>query len=217
MKDHTSPMDRAIEEIGETFSGRMHVREGREYKGTSTTSRLKNVARYPQVINLLCQGFSASEVAKIVGLHQDTLHRNFYRDPEFQAMLRTANEQVFQDLLSQIRTQASSLSERASALAEEALDRMAELLNESRNENIVFKAAQDLMDRDPEQRITRLRRVEGSGPIFNLESKTLVLAMQAAREIEAREVKPEAREGKSDANENNITNDATAPTRPTTP
>lgn len=146
--------------------------------------------RFGEVLAAWTQARSLQEVVEITGLSRYIVRRYYLANPQFRELLDQANQTIFLEATQSIRDEQKNLVERTQRLAEAALDKLEALMNESESEHIVVKCAQDLADRDP--RISRTRRVEASSLHVTIEAKTLALASEAAREIEATVVSNEA-------------------------
>lgn len=159
-------------------------------RGSSASG--KAVASYASRFGEVLQSFLKYgyivDVARDTGISEYLLRRHFFGNPEFCNLLRSSNETIFLEATQSIRDNQQSMVEQAQRLAQDALNEMERLLNDSESEHIRFRVAQDLLDRDP--RISRTKRIEQTGVNITIESKTLDLAMEAAREIEARDVTP---------------------------
>lgn len=138
--------------------------------------------RFGEVLQAFLEVGTIAGVSKKTGITHYLLNKYFFSDPEFCKLLKGTNEAIFLEATREIRDKQEGFLLKASRLAEDALNEMEALLNESPSETVRFKVAQDLLDRDP--RISRTKRVEGSGLKVQIDIKTLQLASLAAREIE---------------------------------
>jgi hypothetical protein len=137
-----------------------------------------------ELAGLLLQGVTIVKACQMIGIPYYTARKHYINHPDFQNLLKQAGDEAFDKIKGEIISRTQSIQERAASLAEESLDKMEELLHESRNEHIQFKVAQDLLDRDP--RLSRTKRIEGTGPMLSLPGNVLILAASAAREIESK-------------------------------
>lgn len=150
--------------------------------------RRVNVAnRFGEVVEAFMRTGTIKGVCRETGISHYSLNKYFFSNPEFCKLLRGASEAIFVEATTTIRDEQASLLSKSQRLAEEALDVMATLLHESESEHIQFRVAQDLLDRDP--RISRTKKIESRGFNVTFEAKALNIAMQAAQEIDAKEVK----------------------------
>lgn len=148
--------------------------------------------RFGEVLQAFLECGTVSAVAKKTGLTHYLLNKYFFSNTEFCNLLKGTNEAIFLEATKEIRDTQKGFVQKAQMLAEEALDELERLLHESESDHIKFKVAQDLLDRDP--RLSRTKRIEGSGATIKLESNVLILAAQAAREIEVRDITPKENE-----------------------
>lgn len=155
----------------------------RDQHTAKLSSRKKFVTQFGQVVESFMRLGEMKRVSEETGISIYVLRTHFFSNPEFISLFKASNEQIFLQATQEIRERQENFLKRAANLAEEALDKMEYLLHESGNEHLQFKAAQDLLDRDP--RLSRTKRVEGSGVAFKVDVKVLQLAAQAAREIDS--------------------------------
>lgn len=140
---------------------------------------LVRTIRKDELIRLLLAGFMLKECANRLRISYHTVCK-YARGPEFLEELRQVSEDVWRRVDEELTDSKSAFVLRAEEASEDALVAMRNLL-ESQNEHIVYKAAQDLMDRDP--RVSRTRRIEGTGtPGQLLDVDALANAVKVIRE-----------------------------------
>lgn len=140
--------------------------------------------RFGEVIAAFLSEKTMKGVCEKTGIKKYTLVRYYLNDPQFRDLLRSTNEAIFQDATSSLREEQSSFVEKAKELAWDSLQEMEHLLHESENEHIRFKVAQDLLDRDPEGRATRVKRVDSPSTTINFDLRTVQLLANVAKESE---------------------------------
>lgn len=128
------------------------------------------------ILRLFVRGLVAKEIAKALNVTKWTVGK-YLRDPRFRDLVKAYNDEVlFKRLDEEIAEKTYDHIERMSQLTESALDTMEELLG-TENEAIRFKAAQDLLDRNPET--SRMKKVEVNDKDNNPLSPEMLMAMAA--------------------------------------
>lgn len=140
--------------------------------------------RFGEVLACWAKCKSLQEVADHTGLTTYVIRKYFLSDEKFRVALEQANTAIFMEATQSIRDNQASFVEKAQRLAQQALDEMEALLNDSESEHLRFKVAQDLLDRDPLQRASRATKVHSTAINVNIEAKAIALALEAAAEVE---------------------------------
>lgn len=115
------------------------------YEGLETPTL---VVREDEMIRLFAQGLTINDVADYMGIGLQTVRR-MVRRRAFLDKLKEYNEGVYEQIDKQLlANKTETFARRVEEAAEEALEQMISLARTGISENIRFKAAQDLMDRE---------------------------------------------------------------------
>ena len=141
-----------------------------------------------ELVRLLLAGFFVKECPARLQISYPTLLR-YMKETSFLEELKVVSADVWGRVDAELKSSKTDFLQQAEEASEEALQSMRKLLQSS-SEQIVFKAGQDLMDRDP--RISRTRRLEGTGMGGSpVDVNVLIGAARVAREEdEFRNTKP---------------------------
>lgn len=116
--------------------------------------------RQDEFLRLLLSGYTIREAAAYMKISPFTCF-GYLREPDFMARLRERNSAIWQEVDRELKNTKVGIVQKAEEAAQEALEEMIKLCKGSSSESIRFKAAQDLLDRDPQ--VSRTKRIEGSG------------------------------------------------------
>lgn len=161
---------------------------GGKGRGESGKAVVSYSGRFGEVLQSFLKHGYIAQVSAETGLSEYMLRRHFFGNPEFCNLLQAGNKQIFLEATKSIRDNQKGFVEKAQQLAQDALEEMESLLHESESEHIRFRVAKDLLDRDPLQRAVATTRHQSTALSVTIEAKTLTLAMEAAGELEARDV-----------------------------
>lgn len=180
------------EAAGQSTIGRVRsdvnaaVRHGESpvYSGSFDAHGQTRVMQKLEVVRIIAQGGTLKVAAKAVGVSVPTV-RGWLRTPEMLAQVKELSQARFEEIYDEIVVNRESMFERARQAADEALDEMVALMGQTTNEHIKVKIAQDLMDRDPDRRVSRSTTNQQQITTVNIDAAALMTAAQAAAEIEA--------------------------------
>lgn len=165
-----------------------HVKFEKNKFAGAVRGAVSYATRFGEVVKVFLEEGTVAGVSRQTGISDYTLRRHYFGNPEFCELLKKASSTIFLEATKSIRDNQTTMIEKAQRLAQDALDEMERLLNDSESEHIRFKVAQDLLDRDP--RISRTKRIESTGVNITIEQKTIAMAIEAAGELEARDITP---------------------------
>lgn len=152
-------------------SGRGFSNEGKS--GDVTTS--KEVA-----LRLLASGMPIKEVAVQLNRSRTAIN-GWLHTGDFLQRLKALNAQAFAEIDAEIKTMASTTVKRITEASDAALDKILELMDTAGSEQVQLKAAQDILDRNPET--TKTHKVQSTETKVTIDATFLQLAMTAEKEI----------------------------------
>lgn len=142
---------------------------------------VRRTVKEEELLRLLAAGSDLRMAATELKLSYWTV-RKYASTPEFLENLKSMNLQVWSAVDAELQNSKTTKIQRMEQASEIALEQMLTLATKAKSEAVRMKAAQDLMDRDPE--ISRTKRVEGSSEHSFMNPLTLALAAKVAREEE---------------------------------
>lgn len=134
-----------------------------------------------ETLRYLLTGHSLRECAVLCNVSYTSLAKWCREDETFQHKLKTLSAEVFAELDKQISATKIGIASRIEELSLKALDRMESIIEEG-TDNVAYKAAQDILDRNPE--IPRNKRFEGEVTQKVVDPAALIHAAAVARELE---------------------------------
>jgi phosphoribosylaminoimidazole carboxylase (NCAIR synthetase) len=143
------------------------------------------MVRTEELMRLLLAGYMMKECAKQMSMNYATI-RKYASEPSFMAQLKELNSEVYSQVDSELKLNKAQITERLEDISEKALDTLESLLDATAPAPIRFKAAQDLLDRNPQ--VSRTKKIEADTKHNFLNPLHLVHAAQAAQEMD--EYKP---------------------------
>lgn len=139
----------------------------------------KVTVRDEEMMRLFCQGLTMADVARVTGWSYATIMKACRREV-FMMKLKEFNQEVWSRIDEELKANRYDVVKRLEEAAAEALEEMQRLAVGGNSEMVRLKASQDLMDRDV--RISRTKRVEGSGQSPQINIQVLQAAAQAMKE-----------------------------------
>lgn len=169
-------------------SGYMHhpelrVRESGTGSLAGNTSALDKAGRIAQkelLLRLLASGVPLVECSKQMKTSAMTLTK-WARDPGFLERLKELNELVWRDMDERLKATVQTTVARIQQASDEALDKVLELMHGADSEQVQLKAAQDILDRNPDTGKTH--KVESKEMKVSIDAAFIQLAMTAEKEI----------------------------------
>jgi len=141
---------------------------------------LSKLAKQEECLRYLLTGHSLRECAQLVGVSYNCL-TTYVREPKFTERLKALSTEVYAEVDKQIQLTKLAAADRINEISMKALDRM-EAIIEKGGDNVAYKAAQDILDRNPE--VPRNRRVEGELTQRVFDPAALLHAANVARELD---------------------------------
>lgn len=143
------------------------------------SDRGSGLAGREQAVRLIAGGMSIREVAQALGRSGPCIS-NWLREPEIKSKLRELNETVYEEIDRELAFRAKATQDKIVAAADEALDKMIDLMRGADSEAIQFRASQDLMDR--RQDTSKVHRIDKRSVNVNIDAKWLEAAAAADAE-----------------------------------
>lgn len=147
-----------------------------------SVSETQVALRKEELLRLLIGGKRTREAAEILKMSVATV-RTYIKCPEFQKSLWNADKGLWAKIDQELEASKLSSTLRIREMSEEALDRIQALMSSS-DESIVFRAASDVLDRNPET--SKHSKEDRTDVKIVINPQQLMLAAQAAREMEDR-------------------------------
>lgn len=159
-------------------------RTKQDYKEEALSVSETTVAlRKEELLRILIQGKKTRQAAEVMGLGINTV-RTYIRCPEFQMKLWNQDQRLWARVDEEIRQSKLSNIVRIQEMSELALEKIQALMQESEDETIVLRASQDVLDRNPDT--SKRTKQDTTSMNIVIDPAQLILAAQAAREMEAR-------------------------------
>jgi hypothetical protein len=153
---------------------------GGTQQGGTARSAVALDLRKKEVMKFLLEKNTLKEISVLTGYSYQSI-RNYVSDPWFQNELKAYSEETWQYVLKEVGEKQAAIAERVNLISQKALDRMEAIIRDG-TDNIAFKAAQDILDRNPE--IPRNKRFEGEVTQKVVDPAALIHAAAVARELE---------------------------------
>lgn len=141
--------------------------EGGRYAGDGKPTV---AAAKDQLLRMVAAGISFADCAKALGRSYQSV-MVWSKEPQFLERLKELNLEMYQEIDAQLKLAAKTTRERIELAANEALDKVIDLMRGADSEVIQFRAAQDLMDRN--QPTSKIHRVDKREVKVNISAEWL--------------------------------------------
>lgn len=141
-----------------------------------------------ELLRLLLTGSTIKECAITLDRSYSTV-RNWARDPAFLLALKELSSEIFKRVDEELQSSKATIQAKLEDASEAALERLITMSQEAKNEHVVLKACESLLDRD--SRFSKQHRVavDASHKHTVIDPITLIHAVATAKEQDAFEVK----------------------------
>lgn len=146
----------------------------------SALDKAGRLAQRELLLRLLAGGTPLVECSKQMKTSAITLAK-WARSSEFMERLKALNELVWREMDEQLKQSVQTTMTRIQQASDEALDKVLELMHGADSEQVQLKAAQDILDRNPDTGKTH--KVESKEMKVSIDAAFLQLAMAAEKEI----------------------------------
>lgn len=137
-----------------------------------------------ELLNLLLLHIPLKQCAERLHISYPTI-RKYASEDEFLNNLRMLSSSIYDEVVTDLKTERKTLSDRLMEASDRALTKLEELLN-SDSEQVVQKAADSILDRTVET--ARNRKIEGNvSGRFTIDPVTLMHAALTSQELIQRE------------------------------
>src|SRR5277367_6704803 len=121
---------------------------------TGRTGQARMIVMDEEILRLLMSGLTLKEISVHLGCHYATA-MNHARRPEFLLKLKDLSGEIYKRVDEEMMNKKANIMARLEEASEIALEEMIALVQESKDPNMKFKAAQDLMDRNSQSSRSR--------------------------------------------------------------
>src|SRR5882672_3107908 len=126
----------------------INMGRGKVNGGRGTLAHSTNIVRAEEIMNYLIAGHNTKEIALITGYGQPSIMR-IINQTEFLDKLKVVSAEAFGHVREELKAKLITHRARIDELSMKALDTLEHLM-ESEREGIAYKAAADVLDRNPE-------------------------------------------------------------------
>lgn len=140
----------------------------------------KHVPSYETAVRLMAAGMTVTQIAKELHRGPETIKR-WMMDDGFRAKLKELNGTMFAKVDAEISQMASTTVKRITSASDAALDKILELMETAGSEQVQLKAAQDILDRNPDT--SKTHKVQSTETKVTIDATFLQLAATAEKEI----------------------------------
>jgi hypothetical protein len=140
------------------------------------------LVRQEEMLNLLLMHLSLKQCGERLNLSYSTV-RKYASEPEFLNNLRNLSQSIYDEVLTDLKTERKTLQDRLTEASDKALTKLEELLA-SAQENVALKAADSILDRTSETARNKKVETDFKGR-FTMDPITLLHAAKTASEIDA--------------------------------
>ena len=138
------------------------------------------IAQKELLLRMMANGTPLVECSAQLKTAAVTLAR-WARQPEFLERLKALNEVVWRQLDEQLKNGIKTTMTRIQQASDDALDKVLELMNQADSEAVQLKAAQDVLDRNPET--SKTHKVESRETKVTVDAQFLQLALKTEQEL----------------------------------
>jgi hypothetical protein len=156
---------------------------------------IKQMVKREELVRLTLAGFSLKESSRQLGVTYQTVLK-YAKQDEFLSELKVLSAEMYSRIDNELRASRDYLSERLSEASNAALETLVGLLEPTVNENIRFKAAQDLLDRNPE--VSRTKKIDATHSHAFMNPLHLIHAAQTAAELDGVDISKKLGSGSND-------------------
>lgn len=156
--------------------------EGLRIRGdaTSNAGKYTGMAKVEQVVRLCAAGMTMTEVAKSMKISYQHLAMVMRREGVMEK-IKELNADMYAEIDAELAFRAKATHEKLYQAADEALDKVIDLMRNADSEVVQGKMAQDLLDRRPDT--SKVHRVDKRTVNVNIDAKWL----EQAAAVEAEE------------------------------
>lgn len=162
----------------ERYTGPL-VGTGQTGRGKTLDSKSVIMFDKTQLVRLAANRVPVIDIAKTMQRSTITICK-WLRDPEILAQIKALNEEAFSEIDAEIKFRVASTHDKLNVAADEALDKVIDLMRGADSEVIQFKAATDLLDRRADT--SKVHRIDKRQVNVNIDAKWLELAAKAEQE-----------------------------------